>query len=587
MSNGKSRFLRQLWALTRPYWFSEERWAARGLLAVIVGLNFGLVYITVLINEWNNLFFNALQNRDYGGFLHQMLRWCVLAAAFIAIAVYSIYLRQMLQIRWRRWLTEQFLGDWMAQQGYYRLQLAGMPADNPDQRIAEDLNRFVEQTLVLSLDLLSNLVTLGSFLAILWTLSGPLALTLGGWHLVIPGYMVWVALVYSLAGTWLTHRIGRPLIGINFAQQRREADFRFALVRLRENAEGVALHGGEADETARLRALFAAVIANWWQIMRCQKRLTWFTVGFAQVADVFPFLVVAPRYFAGAVQLGGLMQTASAFGRVQGAMSWFVGAYTTLADWKATVDRLTGFQAAVAAVRAAPDGIVRQPASTPAIRLDGVAVGLPDGRSLLAPVSLSLEPGCSLLVAGPSGAGKSTLFRVLSGLWPFGEGRVVLPAGARLLFLPQRPYLPPGSLRDAVAYPSRGTVVDDAAVRRVLIETGLARLAYRLDEVQDWAQVLSPGEQQRIAVARALLQAPDWLFLDEATSALDPQAEADLYRLIRERLPGATLVSIAHREALAAFHDARLEIRREDDGPGRVVPGETAATGGQRPALTA
>ncbi|MBX6320517.1 MAG: ABC transporter ATP-binding protein/permease [Rhodospirillaceae bacterium] len=586
MSNGKSRFLRQLWALTRPYWFSEERWAARGLLAVIVALNLGLVYITVLINAWNNLFFNALQNRDYGAFLHQILRWCLLAAVFIAIAVYSIYLRQMLQIRWRRWLTERFLGDWMTRQAYYRMQLTGAPTDNPDQRIAEDLNRFVDQTLVLSLDLLSNLVTLGSFLAILWNLSGPLALTLGGWHLVIPGYMVWVALVYSVVGTWLTHRIGRPLIGINFAQQRREADFRFALVRLRENAEGVALYGGEADETARLRGRFAAVIANWWQIMRYQKRLTWFTVGFAQVADVFPFLVVAPRYFAGAVQLGGLMQTASAFGRVQGAMSWFVGAYTTLADWKATIDRLTGFQAAVAAVHAAPEGIVRQPVSAPAIRLDGVAVQLPDGRPLLAPVSLSLEPGRSLLVAGPSGAGKSTLFRVLSGLWPFGQGRIALPAGARLLFLPQRPYLPLGSLRDAVAYPQRGTAVDDAAVRRALVDTGLAHLADRLDEVQNWAQVLSPGEQQRIAVARALLQAPDWLFLDEATAALDPQAEAGLYRLIRERLPGATLVSIAHREALAAFHDARLEIRPGDDGPGRLVERSSAAAAGLRQAFT-
>ncbi len=571
---GQTRsFLRDLWALTRPYWFSEERWAARGLLAAVVAMNLGMVYVLVLVNEWNNLFYNALEKKDFPDFLHQLMRFSVLAAIYIALLVYGLYLRQFLQIRWRRWLTERLLGDWLANQSYYRLQLSGAGTDNPDQRIADDLNRFVDRTLTLSLDLLSNAVTIVSFLGILWDLSGSMAIPLGSASLTVPGYLVWIALIYSVLGTWLTHMIGRQLPRINFDQQRLEADFRFSLVRLRENAEGIALYRGEADEARGLRSRFAAVIGNWRDVMRYTKRLNWFKYGFGQVADVFPYVVAAPAYFFGTMQLGGLMQTGSAFGRVQGAMSWFVNMYPDVADWKATVDRLTGFQAALArTVAASGTGIERMPAPQPGIALDEVEIRLPGDRPLINQASLQLVPGQSVLISGPSGSGKSTLFRVLGGLWPYGNGRVTIPFGAKLLFLPQRPYLPLGTLRDVVTYPQapEGEGLADEAIRRALADCGLPHLADRLDEVQSWAQQLSPGEQQRIAFVRALLQRPDWLFLDEATAALDEAMEARLYGLLVERLPATTIVSVGHRAGLARFHQHHIVIAGGAEG-GRLT----------------
>lgn len=572
-------FLRDLWALTRPYWSSEERWSARGLLAIIVVLNLGMVYLTVLFNEWNNGFYNALQNKDYDEFWSQLLRFCILATIFIILAVYRIWLRQMLQIRWRRWLTHNFVRDWMTNQSYYRLQLTEAATDNPDQRISEDVRLFVLQTLTISLDLLSNVVTLVSFLGILWGLSGTLTIPLGGMTVEIPGYMVWVALVYSGVGTWLTHKIGWPLARINFQQQRFEADFRFSLVRLRENAEGVALYNGEADEMQTLRARFASIFGNWWELMRYTKRLTWFTAGFGQIANVFPFVVAAPRYFTGAIELGGLMQTASAFGQVQGAMSWFVDSYSTLAEWKATVDRLTGFRASLARTAAAGTGIARATVPQAAISLNDVEIRLPGDRPLIAPTNLEFKPGTSVLISGPSGSGKSTMFRVLAGLWPYGSGKVDIPAGAKLLFLPQRPYLPLGTLREIVIYPLEAGRVDDDAVRRALEDCQLGHLTTRLDESQNWAQILSPGEQQRVAFARTLLQRPDWLFLDEATAALDEKTEAHLYQLTQDRLPKTTLISIGHRPGLARFHDQHVTIVKDDNG-GRLQPAAMAAQAG-------
>jgi putative ATP-binding cassette transporter len=554
----------------------------RGLLAVIVALNLGLVYLLVILNQWNNLFYNALQEKNFDAFAHQLLRFAWIAAAYIAIAVYSLYLRQMLEIRWRRWLTEHFIGRWLASQTYYRLQLQGSTTDNPDQRIAQDISLFVQQTLAISLDLLSNTVTLFSFLTILWGLSGALTIPLGSHSLEIPGYMFWVALVYSAIGTWITHKVARPLVRINNQMQRFEADFRYALVRLRENAEGVALYGGEADEAKGLAGRFGAIIGNWREYMRFTKRYTWFSNGFGQVAEIFPILVAAPRFFAGAIQLGGLMQTASAFGRVQGAMSWFVNNYDTMASWKATVDRLTGFEASMARIAGEPGGIRRHPSPQPAITVDGVDVRLPDERPLIAAANLSIEPGQSVLITGPSGSGKSTLFRVLGGLWPFGRGAVAVPAGTRSLFLPQRPYLPLGRLRDTVTYPGLTVPASDDEIREVLGACQLGQLAGRLEESANWAQRLSPGEQQRLAIARALLQKPDWLFLDEAASALDETSETALYRLLKQRLPRTTIVSIAHRGSLAGFHDRRVEIRQSEDGIGHLAEAPAPASGPAR-----
>jgi len=566
-------FLRDLWTLTRPYWFSDERWAARGLLAAVVALNLGIVYINVLMNKWQNNFYNSLQDKDINAFYTLIGQFSLLAAAYIVAAVYQLYLNQMLQIRWRRWLTDRYLGDWIGGRIYYRMQLTDRGTDNPDQRISEDLALFVDKTLALTLGLLSAVVTLGSFVAILWSLSGTLEFALGNTQVTIPGYMVWVALLYAIVGTWLVHLVGRPLIGLNFNQQRFEANFRFSLVRFRENTESIAIYGGEAGETRGLSRRFVDVVNNWWEIMRRQKKLSWLRSGYGQVAILFPYVVAAPRYFSGAIQLGGLMQTASAFSQVQDALSWFVSAYVQLAEWKATVDRLTGFQAAMTHARTAEkaDADIAATTAGAALEAQALKLDLPDGKPLIAPFDARIAPGESVLVTGPSGSGKSTLFRAFAGIWPFGGGRLVKP-DARVLFLPQKPYLTIGTLREQLAYPASADAFDETAYQTALADCGLPALAGRLDEEQHWALILSPGEQQRIAFARAFLHKPQWLFLDEATSSLDEAGEAALYRALRDKLPGATVVSIGHRAALAAFHKRRLRIERGEGGVGTLVP---------------
>ncbi|MBP2299364.1 ABC transporter ATP-binding protein/permease [Azospirillum picis] len=568
-------FLSDVWRLTRPYWFSEEKWVARRLLASIIALNLGAVFMDVRFTQINADIFNALQDKDQGAFVHSLLLFGGLALVFIAVAVYRLYLNQMLQIRWRRWLTERYLGDWLDGQTYYRLAFAGGRTDNPDQRISEDLRSFVQLTLGLSLGFLTNLVSLVSFLVILWSLSGALAIPWLG--IDLPGYMVWVALGYAAAGTWITHRIGRPLAGLSYDQQRYEADFRFSLVRLRENAESVALQRGEAQEARWLAARFGRVVANWWDLMRTQKRLVWFTSAYGQLAIIFPFLVAAPRYFSGALPLGALTQTSESFGQVQQSLSWFIDAYVSLADWHATTSRLTGFRQAIGAVRrAARDeaGIERRSAADGTLRLDGLAPALPGGGPPLLRADLTVEPGERVLITGPSGSGKSMILRAVAGIWPFGHGRIALPANGDAMVLPQRPYLPIGSLHAAVAYPAPPEAFDAEAVRAVLDAVGMAGFADSLQEEDHWTNRLSGGEQQRLAIARALLHRPGWLYLDEATSACDPETEERLYRLLRDRLPETTLVSVGHRASLAAFHDRKLSVRRDGDGVGRLAPAE-------------
>ena len=570
--------LQDTWTLIRPYWFSEDRWAGRGLLVLVIGLNLGIVYINVLLNQWNNAFYNALQDKNYTVFWSQLVRFTWLAALFIVAAVYQIYLNQMLQIRWRRWLTQRYLGAWLADGAYYRMQLTATETDNPDQRIAEDLRLFVGATLTLGIGGMRAVVTLVAFLGILWGLSGSITVPIGsGW--TIPGYMVWAALLYAIAGTWLTNLIGRPLVRLNFDQQRYEADFRFSLVRFRENAEGVALYRGEADELRNFRERFGEVVGNWWAIMRRQKRLTWFTAGYGQAAIIFPFVVAAPRYFRGEMQLGGLMQVSSAFGQVQDSLSFIISAYTDIAQWRSVVQRLVGFERALARVRAdaAADGVRRGPGADATLALDRVDLKLPGGRPLVEHVTLDFRPGDTALISGPSGVGKSTLFRAIAGIWPFGTGEVRLPRDGRVLFLPQKPYLPIGTLREVVSYPTPPGGIDDATLREALEAVGLTALTGRLDEPAHWALALSPGEQQRIAFSRALVQKPAWLFLDEATSALDEASEVRLYTLLRERLPGVTLVSVGHRSTLRPFHARNLVVTPHAIGAATVE--ETAGRG--------
>jgi len=568
-------FIRDLWALLRPYWTSEERRSAWLLLIANIVLTLGMVYMTVLFNQWYNLFYNSLQDKAKAEFFHQIGRFCILATIYIVIGVYRIYLNQMLQIRWRRWLTDRYLKDWLADRNYYRMQLKGDGTDNPDQRIAEDFRLFVDESLTLGLGFLNATVTLGSFVGILWLLSGPLEIPFGGARYVIYGYMVWVAILYSIVGTWLTHKIGKPLIPLNFNQQKYEADFRFNLVRFRENSEGVALYHGEEDELRGFRSRFASVVDNWWAIMKRQKLLTFFTIGYSQAAVVFPFVVGAPRYFSGVIQLGGLIQISNAFGQVQGALSWFIDAYTTFASWKATVDRLTGFHNAIVIAqeetRAGVGPAVVADATTDDLQLRDLELGLPTGRVLLSGIDASIERGERVLIRGPSGSGKSTLFRAIAGIWPFGKGQVRLPREFHALFLPQRPYFPIGTLRQVVSYPSASGAFSDSQVRDALAATGLGHLANRLDEQQSWAQQLSGGEQQRVALARALLQKPAWLFLDEATSALDEPSQARVYQLLNEWLTDATIISIAHRSALADFHGKLWELKSDGDGRVRML----------------
>ena len=555
----KKPFLAALWALTKPYWVSEQRRNGLILLATVIGLALLGVWLEVQFNTWNREFYNTFESKDQEEFFRQLGTFTILAVLYIVNGVYRTYYQQMLTIEWRTWLTERYLADWLKDRAYYRLQLLDKGTDNPDQRIADDLNAFVDLTLTLSLGLLSAVVTLVSFLGILWGISG--AITLLG--VEIPGYMVWVALVYAIAGTWLTHGIGKPLVGINFELQRNEADFRYALVRLRENAEGVALYRGEAGEYANFRGRFGSVITTWWSKMLRQKQLGWFQSFYGQVAIIFPFLVASPRFFSGAMPLGGIFQIASAFGQVQGALSWFINAYASYANWKATVDRLTGFAEALERARSEAERLdgERLEGEAGTLTLDDLELSLPRGKRLLAPTRLQLQKGESVLVTGPSGAGKSTLFRALAGIWPYWKGKIALPKGAKLLFLPQKPYLPIGSLKYAACYPDEAARMTDDQVIEALRAVGLAQFAPDLAREENWAQLLSGGEQQRLAIARALLNQPDWLFMDEPTAALPDADQAALYRLLKEKLPGTTIVSIGHREGVAEFHARRLVWR--------------------------
>jgi len=561
MERFNSAFFRGAWRIAAPYWQSEERWSAYGLLAAVIGLSLGIVYLNVLITEWYNGFYDALQHYEEATFWSAMLRFSWLSGLYIAGSVYQTYLGSMLQIRWRRWMTHNYLNDWLSDRTYYHMQILGDNTDNPDQRIADDITTFVHGTLRLSLGLLSSIVTIASFIAMLWVLSNRLTIAIAGHIWNIPGYLVWAALLYSVVGTWLMLKLGRPLIGLSFNQQRFDADFRFNLVRVRENTESIALYSGEEQEHRGLGARFGFIFRNYWAIMRRQKIINWFSSGYGQVAIIFPFLVAAPSYFAKQIQLGLVMQISSAFGQVQGGLSYIVTIYPDLAAWHAVVDRLTGFSAHMRKVRtrAAHETQLVQ-GTADHVRLESVNLQVPDGRALLTDLSLSVAPGDTLLLTGPSGSGKSTLIRALAGIWPFGSGQVLTPPRAESLFLPQKPYLPLGSLRDVLLYPHGHIDTPDNLLTEALTAVGLPRLIPELTQQKSWALILSLGEQQRIAFARLLLQKPAWIYMDEATSALDEAAEEELYRLLKARLPHSTIVSVGHRSTLNAYHTTRLQL---------------------------
>jgi putative ATP-binding cassette transporter len=565
--------LRRIGALAAPYFRSGEKWMARGLLAAIIALNLGMVYMLVLNNQWYARFYDALQNKDQAVFWREIVVFCWIAAGFIAIAILKFYLTQLLQLRWRAWMTRSYLARWMADHAFYHLELArygqrdGQSPDNPDQRIQEDMQLFTDYTMALSMGLLNAVVTLASFIGILWGLSGVTNVTLFGAEYTIPGSMVWIAIVYCAAGTVITHYIGRPLIGLNYRQQRFEADFRHHLVRVREYSEAIALDRGERVEHEQLKLRFGAALDNYLRLIKKQKNLVAFTASFGQASVIFPFIVQAPRFFSGAIQLGQLIQVSSAFGRVQDSLSWFVDNYDRVAVWRATADRLTSFDAAMRAHEGAASALERTPAASgEGLKAARLSVALPDGAPLIEDAALSVQPGGNVLLQGPSGAGKSTLFRVLAGIWPFARGQVSMPANT--MFIPQRPYVPNGRLRDALAYPQPASAYTDAQLAQALDDALLPDLASRLDESDAWSQKLSGGEQQRLAIARVLLRKPAWVFADEATSALDAATEETLYRRLAAdiKAAGGALVSIAHRASVGAFHDKRWTLTPVADG---------------------
>ncbi len=583
---------RKVWALSLPYFQSDEKWKARGLLLAIVVLNLAAVFMLVQINDWNRLFYDALQDKNQPVFWQQLGRFTYLAFAYIVIAVYKFYLTQLLELRWRAWMTEHYIQRWLAHKAFYTLELLRfstndtLSPDNPDQRIQEDAQQFTAYTVSLSMGLLNAVVTLLSFVGILWSLSGGFSFTLGGSTYEIAGFMVWMAMVYAVVGSAITHWIGKPLVKLNFDQQRYEANFRHHLVRVREYSEAIALDKGEAVERGVITLRFGSVLKNYLALINAQKRLTWFTVGFGQAAVVFPFIVAAPRFFSGAIQLGQLMQISSAFGRVQDALSWFVDNYASLAAWKATTDRLTSFEASLSAVEAQHSALlvqntppaqqnIAQTATDNVARVDqlqahALTLALPGGAQLVHGATLGAHTGDSIIVSGPSGSGKSTLFRAFAGIWPFASGQLQLPAGfeQRAMFIAQRPYFPNGALRVALAYPDDVSVYSDEQLCAALDAALLPQLKTRLDDEDAWGQKLSGGEQQRLAIARVFLKKPQWVFADEATSALDEVAEKTIYERLLAQVKQAqgALVSIAHRPAVAEFHATRWRFEPQPEG---------------------
>ena len=557
------QFFQDVWYLTKSYWQSEEKKKAFWLLTCIIALTFGVVFMLVQLNTWNNSFYSALQNYDAEKISSELIHFSWLAAIYIILAVYSYYLQQTLILHWRRWLTTRFIDIWLQNKTYYNLQMFGKDTDNPDQRISEDVRQFVEMTLGFAIGILKSLCTFISFVFILYQLSGPLSFSFMGKTWTIHGYMLWALLLYSILGTYITHVVGRKLVKLNFIQQRYEADFRFSMIRLRESAESVAFYRGEAQEGKVFKNRFKLLLDNFWQLVNKQKQLVFLNSGYSQIAIIFPFVVAMNRYLAKEVSLGGLMQVASAFGRVQDSLSYFVDMYSSIAQWQAVVMRLTYFGRHMHEVsQQAEQFHVDRFATSEAVSVEQMQVNLPDDAVLLQDINFTLQPGRNVLIKGVSGSGKSTLLRALAGIWPFVSGKINLPKTEELMFIPQKPYIPLGSLREALLYPGRKPLSDE----ELLYLLDLCQIGYlrdKLDLVADWSHVLSVGEQQRLAFVRAHIQEPKWLFLDEATSALDEDTEAAMYALLAERLRQTTLVSIGHRSTLNKYHELMLVIDKQ------------------------
>ncbi len=549
--------IKLIFSLISRYWKSEEKKSAYAYLLGIASLTIAAVYMTLLLNEWFNEFYSALQAYDSEAVYHGLLKFTVLAFAHIIFAVYAYYLQQTLALRWRRWLTKSYLSRWTGKTLYYRMEMFSDGTDNPDQRISEDINLFTARTLSFGTGLLRSITTIFCFIFVLYKLSGEFSFTLAGHTIAVPGYLVWAALFYSIIGTWLTHVVGKKLISLHFTQQKREADFRYAMVRLREMAESIAFYSGTESAEKEGHILgnrFAKVVSNSIFIIKKEKELSWLTNFYGQVAIIFPFLVAAPRYLSKGISLGGLMQIANCFGKVQESMSYFVDVYASLAEWRSCVNRLLTFDAHMEELekgKALSQGkLTYREGDT--IAFENLTIRLPNGKTILENRSEIAKIGDRIIVKGPSGKGKTTLFRVLAGLWPYGEGNITMPARDVVFFLPQKPYLPIGTLKEAAIYPELSG--DEEEIKKYMDFAGLSHLIPHLDEVSDWSHKLSLGEQQRLAFVRLFLLKPKYVLLDEATSAMDEAMEEKMYReLLKDK--ERTILSIGHRSTLDQFHN--------------------------------
>lgn len=560
-------FIVGLFHLITPYWNSEEKKSARLYLAAIITLTIAAVYMTLLLNEWFNSFYSALQNYDSDAVYRGLLRFTGLAFAHIAFAVYSYYLQQRLALRWRKWMTKNYLAKWTGQQMYYRLEMFSQgTADNPDQRISEDINLFTARTLSFMSGLLRSATTIVCFIFVLWNLSEVLSFTAAGQEFHIYGYLVWTALAYSVLGTWITHKVGHRLVSLNYLQQKLEADFRFSMVRLRETAESVAFYNGAAKEEAFLSNRFMTLLRNTLFIIKKQKQLSWLTNSYAQIAIIFPFVVAVPRYLSQNISLGGLMQIANCFGKVQDAMSYFVDVYASLAEWQSCAERLLSFDKHIAAIEKETEeksGSLVREETHDRLRLADVTISVPAmdenkrTREIISSASCTIKSGEHVILKGPSGSGKSTLLRTLAGFWPYVKGHISMPAPSEMMFIPQKTYIPMGTSAEAASYPLE--TADEEILSPLLVECGLSHLMEKTDTEADWSHILSLGEQQKLAFVRVFLRKPKWVFLDEATSAMDEETEEKMYRLLTA-LPGTTVISIGHRSTLDKWHNRVLRI---------------------------
>ena len=548
--------IKTFWKLFKGYWCSEEKWKARGLFVVVIAMNLAIVALEVRVVHWNGEFFNVLENRDLANFWSKLSEFIILAAVFTLIATYMVYLTKMLHIKWRTWMTTQYVDKWLKNQAYYRIQVLGGKTDNPDQRISEDIEKFVAITMSLLSGITRRLTSLFAFAAVLWELSGTTEI----FGVEIQGYMVWCCLIYATVGTFLTHVIGRELIPLNFNQQKYEADFRFSMMRVRENSESIALYGGEAVEKKNFQARFANVISNYWKLMRRNKLLDFYTNSYGQVGNVAPIVVATPKFFSGQIQFGGLMETIAAFEQFRNSLNFFVDAYEALAELASVVRRLSEFTDNMEKAVALKSEVEQIEIPGENFSAENLQVALPNGQSLLKDCNIELTQGTRLLITGSSGCGKSTLLRTISGIWPFGSGKIFSSGKVGKLFLSQRPYLPLGTLRQIIYYPLEPEPNSDEKIKEILRLTDLEKFIDRLDETDDWSRILSLGEQQRIAFARVLLFKPHWIFLDESTSALDEPREKIMYDLIKKYLPNAGIVSVGHRSTLFALHDKELNL---------------------------